>query len=123
MKWNKIIGAFNNMDKIMEGVKNKIFKRDDVEQIADIRWMQCLNCPSLDEKGDKCAVPTTQPCCADCGCSLGLKLRALSSSCPKGRWTAVVNKEGEKKIKQQILESRNEKIKVKNKNKKDASNI
>ena len=27
MKFNKILGAFNNMDQILEGVKNKVFKK------------------------------------------------------------------------------------------------
>jgi hypothetical protein len=27
-------------------------------------------------------MPGTQPCCSDCGCSLGLKLRSPDSSCP-----------------------------------------
>ena len=31
MRFNKIISAFGNMDKILEGVKNNIFKKDDVE--------------------------------------------------------------------------------------------
>jgi hypothetical protein len=123
MRLNKIIGAFGNIDKILEGVKNKVFKRQDVEDIADIRWMQCARCPELDEKGDNCAVNGTQPCCTACGCSLSIKLRALSSSCPKGKWAPVTDKYGEQKIKQQILEDRNTKLKEKSKNKKDASNI
>ena len=73
--------------------------------------MECAKCPSLDEKGDKCAVGLTAPCCADCGCSLGLKLRVLSAGCPKGKWGAVVDKNAEREIKKQILED------------KDASNI
>ena len=121
MKFNKIIGAFGNIGQIMEGVKNKIFKKEDIEEIADIRWMQCMGCPELDEKGEKCAVPGTQPCCAACGCSLGLKLRALSSSCPKNKWQAVISRDGEQAIKAQINEvswKRDTK-----KNKKDAGNI
>jgi hypothetical protein len=110
MKINKIIGAFNNIDQILEGVKNKIFKKKDIEEIADVRWLQCVVCPELDEKGDKCAVSVIAPCCGACGCSIGLKIRALSASCPKGRWEAVVDAKGEKLIKDQI-------------NKKDASNI
>lgn len=121
MRFNKIINAFGNIDKILEGVKNKIFKKEDIEDIANIRWMQCLNCPALDETGDKCAVNGTQPCCEDCGCSLGLKLRVLSAGCPRGKWKAVTTKKGESEIKQQILLERNEKLK--NKNKKNASNI
>ena len=102
MRFNKIINAFGNIDKIIEGVKNKIFKRQDIEDIADMRWMECLKCPLLDQTGDHCAVNGTQPCCADCGCSLGLKLRVLSSSCPKGKWQAVVNQKAEMEIKKQI---------------------
>ena len=102
MKLNKIIGAFGNIDKILEGVKNNIFKKEDVEQIAKLRWQQCSICPALDETGDKCAVNGTQPCCADCGCSLGIKLRSLSSDCPKGKWKAFMDKDSEKEVKKQI---------------------
>ena len=101
MKWNKIVNAFGNIDQILEGVKNKIFKRQDVEDIADARWTYCSMCPSLDTVGHSCAVKNTQPCCTDCGCSLGLKLRALSSSCPQ--------KNGE------LLQMQNQKKLLKNK--------
>ncbi len=53
----------------------------------------------LDNSGLNCAAPGTQPCCADCGCSLGFKLRALSSSCPKGKWDAVLSEDLENKFK------------------------
>jgi hypothetical protein len=104
MRFNKIISAFGNAKEILEGVKNKVFKKQDVEDIADLRWMQCMTCSSLDEKGNKCAVPSTQPCCADCGCSLGLKLRALSSSCPQGKWQAIIDPNTERAVKKQIKE-------------------
>jgi hypothetical protein len=111
MKINKLISALGNVKQIAEGVKNKIFKNEDVEAIARLRWQKCIMCPSLDDDGSKCAVNGTQPCCADCGCSLGLKLRALSSDCPKGKWKAVMDPASEKMLKQQI------------KKEKDASNI
>jgi hypothetical protein len=107
MRINKIIGAFGNIKQIAEGVKNKIFKKADVEQIADIRWLECSICPALDVVGKTCAVPNTQPCCSDCGCSLGLKLRALSSSCPKGKWPAIVDAKSEQLIKKQIKQKEN----------------
>jgi len=102
MRLNKIIAAFGNMDKILEGVKNNIFKKDDVEQVVKLRYNHCVSCKYLDTKGDKCAVNGTQPCCADCGCSLALKLRSLSSGCPKGKWGAVMDEDTEKKVKDQI---------------------
>ena len=53
-------------------------------------------------KGDDCLAPGTQPCCADCGCSLAFKVRSLSSECPKGFWDAVVTEEQEEIINNQI---------------------
>jgi hypothetical protein len=102
MKLNKIISAFGNLDKIAEGVKNKIFKNEDVEEIAKARWLECVHCPHLDEKGDKCAIKATKPCCGKCGCSIGIKIRSLSSGCPVGKWKPVVDKKGEIAIKEQI---------------------
>ena len=71
--------------------------------MAKLRWLECKLCPLLDKTGKGCAVSGTQPCCSDCGCSLSLKLRALSSSCPKGRWGAVMPGAIENILKNQIL--------------------
>ena len=83
MRINKLIGALGNVRQIAEGIKNKVFKNEDVEAVAKLRWQHCSVCPALDTKGNKCAMPKTQPCCADCGCSLGFKLRSLSTECPQ----------------------------------------
>ncbi len=107
MKINKIIGAFGNISQIMEGVKNKIFKNEDVEEIAKARWMDCAVCPHLDTEGNKCAVKATKPCCGKCGCSMALKIRALSSSCPIGKWKAVIDPKTEAAIKKQINDASN----------------
>ena len=104
MKINKLIGALGNIDKIAEGIKNKIFKNEDVEAVAKMRWNHCAVCSSLDTKGSKCAVNGTQPCCADCGCSLGIKLRSLSSGCPKGKWKAIMKGEHEIELKKTLRE-------------------
>ena len=112
MKIGKLLSAIGNLNQIAEGVKNKIFKKEDVEEVAAERWKKCLICPSLDRAGYKCAMVGTQPCCADCGCSLGLKLRALSSSCPKGHWNSVMTSEQENEVKKAIypkLKEREEK--------------
>jgi len=102
MRINKLLKAFKNIDQIFEGVKNNIFKKDDVELIADMRWQKCRECEYLDTKGDKCAAPGTQPCCSDCGCSLAIKLRAVSSSCPKRKWNALLSEKNEEKFKDSI---------------------
>lgn len=77
--------------KILEGIKNNVFKKEHVEEIAESRFAICNICSHLDTKGDKCAVPGTQPCCGDCGCKLDWKTRSLSSECPKGFWKAVLS--------------------------------
>jgi hypothetical protein len=132
MKINKILGALGNIDKIAEGIKNKIFKKDDVEEIARQRWAECKLCPLLDREGKTCAVSGTQPCCADCGCSLGIKMRSMSSACPKGRWEAVMPNELANKLVNQFVEEdrikhlemlKKKKEEYKNKNKKNDSNI
>ena len=104
MKINKILGALGNLDKIAEGIKNKIFKKDDIEEIAQKRWAECNLCPLLDKEGKTCAVSGTAPCCADCGCSLGIKMRSMSSACPKVRWKAVMPNELANKLVNQIAE-------------------
>tara|TARA_R100001244_G_scaffold8989_2_gene11079 strand:+ start:2953 stop:3264 length:312 start_codon:yes stop_codon:yes gene_type:complete len=92
-RFNKLINAFGNIPAIVEGIRNKVFTKEDVEHIADIRWSICDKCEFLDTKGDSCAMPGTAPCCADCGCILSLKIRSMSASCPKGKWAAFMDEE------------------------------
>lgn len=103
MKISKLIKGLAHIDEIYEGIKNNIFKKDDIEMVAMSRWMICKSCELIDTKGDECAVSGTQPCCSDCGCSLAFKMRSLSSSCPKGKWNALVTEE----IEDEILKSIN----------------
>jgi len=102
MKVKQILKAIRNADQIFEGVKNTIFKQEDVELIANERWKICKKCEFIDAKGDKCVMPGTEPCCGECGCSLGFKMRALSSSCPKDKWTAIMTEEEEDNINERI---------------------
>jgi len=102
MKFVKLISAFGNMDKIYEGIKNKVFKREHVEAAATLRWEKCKTCKHLDKEGKQCEVPGTQPCCAECGCSLAIKLRSLSSECPIGKWNALMTEEAEDLIMEQL---------------------
>jgi len=105
MNLSKYIGAFKNTSKILEGIKNKIFKKDHVEAEAKLRFNICKECSFFDDKGIKCLVPGTQPCCASCGCSLDLKTRSLSSECPQGKWPALMTEEEEDLLNQQIEEN------------------
>ena len=93
---------FKNRKQILEGIKNKLFKKEHVETIAKDRWQICIRCGSLDVVGDKCMMPGTQPCCGECGCSMGFKLRSLSSSCPIDKWEAVLTEEEEDELNKNI---------------------
>jgi hypothetical protein len=79
-----------------------VFKQEHVEEIAFFRNEICRFCEYVDPVGNKCAVPGTQPCCSECGCSLKFKVRSLSSECPKGFWKAEVTEEEEAVITEQI---------------------
>tara|TARA_B110000093_G_scaffold157289_1_gene175495 strand:- start:17 stop:352 length:336 start_codon:yes stop_codon:yes gene_type:complete len=101
-KWSKYLDVFKNADKIAEGIKNNIFKKEHIEAVATDRFQTCIACSLFDAKGDSCLAPGTQPCCSDCGCSLGFKVRSLSSECPKGFWDSYTNEEQEELITKQI---------------------
>lgn len=86
---------WRNRLSILEGIKNSIFKKEAIEEIASHRYDICKTCSEFDVKGDECTVSGTQPCCASCGCSLKFKTRSLSTSCPKSLWDVVLTEEEE----------------------------
>ena len=96
---------WNQRMKILEGVKNSIFKKDHIEFIALERMKICEACPLIDKEGSKCMLPGTQPCCGACGCKLSLKTRSMSSECshPDGpKWEAMITEEEEEKLYEDI---------------------
>ena len=88
-----VIKIWKEKDKILEGIINNVFRKADVEHIAAERMSICETCPQIDREGTKCVVPGTGPCCGVCGCSLGLKTRALSAACDNGKWLAVLSQD------------------------------
>lgn len=105
---SNLIRIWKNRNQIVEGVMNSVFKREDVEQIADERMKICRRCPSgcYDTSGEGCMVSGSQPCCDErkggCGCSLGFKTRSLSSDCPNGHWSAELTEDEEDIVKQKL---------------------
>jgi hypothetical protein len=104
-----IIKIWKAKGQILEGVTNSIFKKEDVEEIAEQRMAICADCPLYTNEDKGCMVPGTTPCCDErqggCGCSLGFKLRSLSSSCPHPdgpKWEAIVTQEEEDQINQKL---------------------
>lgn len=93
-----LIKIWKEKGKILEGVKNSMFKQAHIEEIAKTRMNICDECPLIDREGTKCYMVGTQPCCGDCGCKLSFKTRSLSSDCPQGKWDAVTTEEEEHAI-------------------------
>lgn len=87
-----LIKIWKNKGAILEGINNRIFKKEHVEEIAKERMDKCDTC---EFKGDQCLIPGTGPCCNLCGCSLSLKIRSLSSFCDNGVWDAVLTQKEE----------------------------
>jgi hypothetical protein len=94
-----LITIWKNKGQILEGITNNIFRKEDVEAVAQVRMNICQGCTLYDFVGTGCMAPGTQPCCdqtrGGCGCSLSFKTRSLSSDCPKGKWEAVMTQEQE----------------------------
>jgi len=82
-----------NKRLIIQGVWNSIFKKSYVERVAKERMAICKKCDEFDVTGEHCAFTGTQPCCAECGCSLEYKTRSLSSACPYLYWRALEKEE------------------------------
>lgn len=101
-----IVGKiWENRSKIAEGIKNRIFKKEDVEEVARERMKICAECVHIDHEGSKCLIPGTQPCCGKCGCNLSTKVRSLSSDCGDEeypRWNAVMTQNEEDELKTDI---------------------
>lgn len=89
----------SQIQQIVEGWKNVVFKKDDVEAVARLRMEICDAC-SYSSKNKPKSEKTIRPDihCTNCGCPLISKTRCMSCECPIGRWGAVKTEEedGEK---------------------------
>lgn len=102
---SSIVQMMKTLRQISEGLKNSVFKKEHVEQIAEARMKVCEECPHIDLEGSTCMVPGTQPCCGICGCKLSLKVRCLSCECPDeefSRWSSVMTQEKEDELKEEL---------------------
>ena len=93
--------------KILEGIKNSVFKNEHVEEIATQRDKICQSCNDIDRTGSKCFAPGTQPCCGICGCSLKFLQRSLASECEAGHWKAVLTQEEADELENKLDEDGN----------------
>ena len=102
---SSIVKLIKTMGQIAEGLKNSVWKKENVEEIANARMKICEECVHIDREGSSCMVPGTQPCCGKCGCKLSLKVRCLSCGCADEayeRWPAVMTQEDEDELREEI---------------------
>lgn len=103
---NNLIALWKSKGQIVEGIKNSVFKKEDVEQIAKARMDICFYCDLYTVSDNGCMVVATSPCCnqelGGCGCSLKFKTRSLSSECPMGHWKAELDEQEEDLLKQKL---------------------
>jgi len=91
----KLSEVWDARKKIFEGIKNDLFKKEDIEVIAQERLAICMKCDVIDKVGKTCFMPGSQPCCGKCGCKLAWKVRCLSEECDLFKWEAVLSPEEE----------------------------
>lgn len=92
MKQN-IIRLWKQRNQILEGIRNSIFKKEDVEEIASERLSICRTntCQHHDPTGtSEAAFVKGSESCGHCGCKLSFATRSLSYACPLGFWEAVL---------------------------------
>jgi len=101
-----------NRSLILEGIKNSLISKSDVEEIAKERKSVCDACPlkSTTSAGNEICDSHKKGAAVKsftyeglrrkkgqefkgCGCLLYLKHRSLHSSCPLGKWEALTKDE------------------------------
>ena len=86
---------YRSRKEILDGIKNYVVKSKDVQNIAKYRKLICDECEYKIYDDIYCVIPDLGPCCKLCGCNLELKQYSLSSSCPDGKWEAIIDEEKE----------------------------
>ncbi len=94
-KMGNLITIWKNKGKILEGIKNNIFRNEHIEDIANQRLEICKECNSWDTDGKSCVIPGTAPCCKECGCKMSFKARSLSAECDLGKWDSILTEDEE----------------------------
>ena len=63
------------LQRIIEGLKNYVFRDPEVEQIAKYRALRCATCDF-----------NKMEICSKCNCAIPAKIRSTEEQCPIGRW-------------------------------------
>lgn len=86
-----------NVKHIIDGIKNSIFVKDEVEKIANDRYTICSPCPKnsknkdMGQEGPYYSTLRPDEHCSECACNIHAKVRSLHTSCPLDKWLAVAS--------------------------------
>lgn len=95
-----------NVKDILEGIKNTVFVKEEVEKIAKERYEICKTCAKNSSNKDKSdfqpgkyySVLRPDEHCTMCACNIHAKNRSLHTSCPLDYWPSVATKQDAAKI-------------------------
>lgn len=96
-----------NFAHIYEGWRNKLVPpaelRETIESVSKERLAICDTCVFHSKNHTTILRPDAH--CTDCGCNLEAKSKCLACSCPKSKWTAVMdNYDEEQELKKNAYE-------------------
>lgn len=79
--------------KLLEGVNNSIFIKEEVEKVAAARIAVCNECPRYSPNAKAAGEDITRKDahCLECKCNMYLKTRAMSAFCPLHKWEALTD--------------------------------
>jgi hypothetical protein len=94
---------------IIDGIKNSVFVKEEVEKIAKERYGICQVCPKNSSNRTKSdfnpgkyysetRATVADEHCTECACNLHAKVRSLHTSCPIDKWEAVATRQEAAKI-------------------------
>lgn len=90
---------------LMEGLKNSIFVKEEIEKLAKERTDICKGCShNSDHQKQYNNYKTLRPDfhCTVCGCDLHMKTRCLACACPINKWLAQMTEDEEIQLDMQI---------------------
>lgn len=95
-----------NITHILQGIKNSVFVKEEVEKIAQARHQICKVCPKNSSNKDKGDFDPGKyfnklrpdEHCSVCACNIHAKVRSLHTSCPIDKWAAVATPQEAAKI-------------------------
>lgn len=87
--------------EILDGIKNSVFVKEEVEKIANERYAICKGCdkistaPDDELKGKNYNKLRPDEHCTICACNIHAKVRSLKTKCPIDKWGPEATQEEE----------------------------